>query len=184
MAQNKTLKLKMARHSPYLAWVASFRFLPVRPLASRVSCETTGNFCISCHLFSVFVLMLLYQEEGTCYSLYGQCRTFLTERRMRRNQKPGYLAYSPSCWRHHVPYHLDCQPWHRNLEIIPSQSSREFSGDMFCRGPDPTLFPDRHLLSTVTRGISSSEMECGTVNTLKDTNLCTKSSMKTCRRRN
>ena len=49
-----------------------------------------------------------------------------------------------------MPYHLDCQPWHRNLEITPLQSSRAVSGRTSCRGPGPTLLPDRYLLSTVT----------------------------------
>ena len=50
-----------------------------------------------------------------------------------------------------LPHEKGWQHLHRNLEITPLQSSRAVSGGKSCRGPGPTLFPDGHLLSTVTR---------------------------------
>ena len=65
-------------------------------------------------------------------------------------QRPGLIQHSCN---HNKPNNRSEKGWqhlHRNLEITPLQSSRAVSGRTSCRGPGPTLFPDRHLLSTVT----------------------------------
>ena len=127
--------------------LASTAFVP----STSFTCHTNAcKLCIKCppskpgqllHLlhFFHFSLMLLYQEEGICYSLHGRRRTLLTERRMRKksNATMPRLLGRIMC---HTIYRL------MNLDIAILKSFP--CNPMFCRGPGPTLF-GRHL-STVT----------------------------------
>ena len=66
--------------------------------------------------------MLLYQEQGICYSLHGRRRTLLTERHIRKKSNATMPRLLGRFWRHHVPYHLDwwtltSQSWNHSPAI-------------------------------------------------------------------
>ena len=162
--------------------------------STSFTCHTDAcKLCITCPAskpgqrltFSVS-LMLLYQEQGICYSLHGRRRTLLTERHIRKKSNATMPRLLGRFWRHHVPYHLDwwtltSQSWNHSPAI---QSWIVWRYVLSRAGPHIVSWsPPQHSHQSwmIAKAFGSSEMECGTVNRLIDTNLCTKSSLKSCR---